>query len=318
MKYTFIQNNEGWINIGIACTLFNVSRSSYYEWKSTTNKRAARKTVLDKLVTQIKEEHRKSRGTYGSLKITKASRKRGINVNHKTVAKLMRLNGIKSSVRTKFNPQTTDSNHDKPIYDNLLKREFVVPHENYAWCSDITYIRTDEGWLYLATVMDLFANKIIGFATSANIDKNLVVKALSDALKARGYPRGVIVHTDRGSQYCSKVYRQLIKQNGLRGSMSRRANCWDNAVAENFFGLIKKEVINHLHFKTRSSAELVIFDYINGWYNPHRIHSKLGYLSPNEFEAVNKKQANSTLNHDDCCKKSQLFTKLTNQGAAMS
>lgn len=218
----------------------------------------------------------------------------------------------------KFNPQTTDSNHNKPIYENLLNREFVVPCANHSWCGDITYIRTDEGWLYLATVMDLYSSKIIGYATSARIDKWLVVKALSNALHARGYPRGVIVHTDRGSQYCSKVYRQLIKQNGLIGSMSRKGNCWDNAVAENFFGLIKKEMINHLHFATRNSAELVVFDYINGWYNSQRIHSKLGYMSPNEFEAVNHERVDAKFNSVKCCKKPKLLTKLINLATVMS
>ncbi len=137
-------------------------------------------------------------------------------------------------------------------------------------------------------------------------------------LQARGYPRGVIMHTDRGSNYCSKVYRNLIRQNSLVGSMSRKGNCWDNAVAKNFFSLIKKEVLNHLHFETRANAELVIFDYINGWYNPNRVHSKLGYMSPNEFEAVNSSQTETKLNSVKCCKKSQLLVELTNLVAAVS
>ena len=144
------------------------------------------------------------------------------------------------------------------------------------------------------------------------------MKALSNALQARGYPRGVIMHTDRGSNYCSKVYRNLIKQNSLVGSMSRKGNCWDNAVAENFFGLIKKEVLNHLHFETKTKAELVIFDYINGWYNPNRIHSKLGYMSPNEFGAANSNRTETKLNSVKCCKKPQLLVELTNLVTAMS
>lgn len=149
---------------------------------------------------------------------------------------------------------------------------------------DITYCATEQGWLYLATVIDLYSNKVIGYASSDKIDKWLVVKALSNALQSRNYPKGVIVHTDRGSQYCSHAYRNLIESNQLVGSMSRKGNCWDNAVAENFFGIIKREFLNHYRFDTLTSAKLGIFNYIDGWYNPHRSHSKLGYLSPDEFE----------------------------------
>ncbi len=259
-----------------------------------------------------------SRKTYGIVKITESLNQKDVEISHNTVAKIMKDAGLKSIVSKKFKPQTTDSNHIKPVYDNWLKREFTVPCANYAWCGDVTYIATNEGWLYLATIIDLYSNKVIGYATSSKIDRWLVVKVLSNALQARGYPRGVIMHTDRGSNYCSKVYRNLIKQNSLVGSMSRKGNCWDNAVAENFFGLIKKEVLNHLHFETRANAELVIFDYINGWYNPNRIHSKLGYMSPNEFEAANSSRTETKLNSVKCCKKSQLLVELTNLVAAMS
>jgi transposase InsO family protein len=254
------------------------------------------------LVLQIKDEFVRSRGVYGVLKITECLNKCGIDISHNTVSKLMQDNGLYSKVCKKFKAQTTDSDHDKPIYENMLNRKFTVPHENYAYVEDITYIHTAEGWLYLATVMDLYSNKIIGYATSPKIDKWLVVKALTNALKARCYPRGVIVHSDRGSQYCSKVYRSLIKQHGLIGSMSRKGNCWDNAVAENFFGLIKKECLNHTIFETRAMAELYVFDYINGWYNTVRIHSKLGYLSPDEFEAVNCKNGVVPFNSVKCVK----------------
>ena len=318
MKYTLIEQNEDWINIGTACQLLGVSRSSFYAWKANAELRTTKTIAAKQLLAVINHEFQNSRGTYGSLKIAEALRKQEIVVSHNTVAKSMKKAGLKSKTCKKFKPQQTDSDHDNPIYENHLQRQFVVPCANYAWCSDVTYIATDAGWLYLATVMDLYSNKIIGYATSDKIDRWLVVKALSNALEARGYPRGVIVHTDRGSTYCAKVYRKLIKQNGLIGSMSRKANCWDNAVAENFFGLIKREILNHFHFETRSHAELVIFDYINGWYNPNRIHSKLGYLSPNEFEAVNLSQTETNLNSVKCCKKPQLLVKLTNLVAAMS
>lgn len=318
MKYTLIQENKKWINIGSACKALGVSRYGYYSWKASAGKRKAGDEAVTKLLRLINTEFTNSRGTYGSVKISKSLLDRNIKVGHNKVAKVMKAAGLRSKVSRKFKPQTTDSNHNKPIYENWLNRQFKVPCANYAWCGDVTYIHTDEGWLYLATVVDLYSNKVIGYATSNRIDRWLVVKALSNALKARGYPRGVIVHTDRGSNYCSKVYRRLIKENGLVGSMSRKGNCWDNAVAENFFGLIKKEVLNHLQFKTRSHAELVIFDYINGWYNPNRIHSKLGYLSPNKFEEVNLDSANTKHDSVKCCKKPQLLVELTNLAAAMS
>ncbi len=318
MKYTLILENEEWLNIGSACKLFGVSRSGYYYWKANADKRAAEKAAVEQLLVFINAEFSKSRDTYGSVKITECLQQKGVKISHNSVAKVMKNAGLKSIVSKKFKPQTTDSNHVKPVYDNWLKREFVAPCMNYAWCGDVTYIATDEGWLYLATVIDLYSNKVIGYATSDKIDRWLVVKALSNALQARGYPRGVIMHTDRGSNYCSKVYRNLIKQNSLVGSMSRKGNCWDNAVAENFFGLIKKEALNHLHFETRAKAELAIFDYINGWYNPNRIHSKLGYMSPNEFEAGNHNQIKTKLNSVKCCKKSQLLVGLTNLVTAMS
>jgi putative transposase len=267
--------------------LLGVGRQQYYAWLHNGNKRNLRQEELDKLIAQIKAEHDNSNKIYGSRKITFELQKKSLKVGRNKVSRIMSNIGIKSKVCRKYKVCTTDSNHNLPIYENKLNREFTVTKQNYAWCSDITYCHTNEGWLYLATVIDLFSNKVIGYATSNKIDKWLVVKALSKALQARGYPQRVIAHTDRGSQYCSKQYRNLIKANKLIGSMSRKGNCWDNAVAENFFGLIKKEFLNHYTFETHASARLGIFNYINGWYNPHRSHSKLGYLSPDEFENKN-------------------------------
>jgi transposase InsO family protein len=195
----------------------------------------------------------------------------------------MHANAIRSIVNKKYKA-TTNSKHKLAVYDNILGRQFNVTKPNHAWVSDITYVATDEGWLYLATVLDLYSNKIIGYSMSDRINKQLVIDALTKALKARAYPSGVIIHSDRGSQYASNEYKSLIEKYDLIGSMSRKANCWDNAVAENFFGIIKKEYISQMKFTTREQAKLGIFDYIEAWYNPHRIHSKIGYLSPNEFE----------------------------------
>ena len=236
------------------------------------------------MISKVKSEYQRSDNTYGSRKISEELVKQEIKASKNKVAKVMSSQGLKSRTIRKYRVCTTDTNHCLPVYDNKLNRQFIVPYANYAWCGDITYCATEQGWLYLATVIDLYSNKVIGYASSDKIDKWLVVKALSNALQSRNYPKGVIVHTDRGSQYCSHAYRNLIESNQLVRSMSRKGNCWDNAVVENFFGIIKREFLNHYRFDTLTSAKLGIFNYIDGWYNPHRSHSKLGYLSPDEFE----------------------------------
>lgn len=287
MKYAWLANDQAKVNISLACSLLEISRTQYYAWLCNSVKRNLKQEERDLLITRIKAEHELSDKTYGSRKITKALDKDVIKAGRNKVSNIMQLEGIRSKVCKKYKVCTTDSNHRLPIYDNRLNRGFVVSRPNHSWCGDITFCATGNGWLYLATVIDLYSNKVIGYATSNKIDKCLVIKALSNALRERSYPTGVIMHTDRGSVYCSKLYRTLIQSSGLIGSMSRKGNCWDNAVAENFFGLIKREFLNHYEFETHISAKLGIFNYINGWYNPHRSHSKLGYLSPDEFEEKN-------------------------------
>jgi putative transposase len=230
----------------------------------------------------IKAVHVKSKQRYGSPKITKALKKNNVKCSQKAVSQLMNKNNIRSIVNKKFKA-TTNSKHNLAVFDNILNRQFIVSRPNFAWVSDITYVSTREGWLYLATVIDLYSNQVIGHAMSDRMTKQLVIDALKKALKLRNYPTGVIVHTDRGSQYASNAYKAVLNQHKLIGSMSRKGNCWDNAVAENFFGIIKKEYINLIKFDTRNQAKLGIFDYIEGWYNTQRIHSKLGYLTPKEF-----------------------------------
>ena len=287
MKYAWITKNRSNINVSLACKLLRISRTQYYAWLNNGDKRSLKQQELDILISQIRAEYELSDKTYGGRKIYKRLKVHNIKAGRNKVANIMQREGIKSNVCRKYKVCTTDSNHKLPIYENKLNRGFNVSRANYAWCGDITYCATGQGWLYLATVIDLYSNKVIGYATSAKIDKWLVIKALSNALRDRGYPRGVIMHTDRGFIYCSKLYLELIQSNGLIGSMSRKGNCWDNAVAENFFGLIKKEFLNHYKFETHTGARLGIFNYISGWYNPHRSHSKLGYLSPDEFEEKN-------------------------------
>jgi transposase InsO family protein len=278
----FINNNLSWINVELACDCLELTRSSYYDWIENMASRADRRLVVDKFVELIKTVHTNSKRRYGSIKITKKLKKNNVKCSQNLVAKLMKENNIISIVNKKFKA-TTNSKHNLAVFDNILNRQFIVPRPNYAWVSDITYISTGEGWLYLATVIDLYSNQVIGHAMSDRMTKQLVIDALEKALKARNYPTGVIVHTDRGSQYASNAYKAVLNQHKLIGSMSRKGNCWDNAVAENFFGIIKKEYINQTKFETRNQAKLGIFDYIEGWYNTQRIHSKLGYLTPLEF-----------------------------------
>ena len=279
----FIKNNLSWINIDIACKCLAITRSCYYAWVNNEDVRLNRNQTKQELLELIKLEYLKSKKRYGSTKITESLKNQGIIRNHKTIEKSMRENNIRSIVNKKYKA-TTNSKHTLGVFDNILDRQFNVTKANYAWVSDITYVATKEGWLYLATVIDLYSNKVIGYSMSDRINKQLVIDALNKALKARNYPANVIVHSDRGSQYASKAYKALLKRYKLIGSMSRKANCWDNAVAENFFGIIKKEYISQMSFITRAQAKLGIFDYIEAWYNPQRIHSKLGYLSPNIFE----------------------------------
>lgn len=279
----FIKNNLSWINITVACKILSLTRSCYYDWVNSEDMCLKRNRAKQVLLEQIKSEYLKSKKRYGSNKITESLKKRGIRHNHKTVEKIMHENNIRSIVNKKYKA-TTNSKHTLGVFDNILDRQFNVAKPNYAWVSDITYVATNEGWLYLATVIDLYSNKVIGYSMSDRMNKQLVIDALNKALKARNYPVNVIVHSDRGSQYASKAYKTLLTRYRLIGSMSRKANCWDNAVAENFFGIIKKEYINQIKFITRNQAKLGIFDYIETWYNSQRIHSKIGYLSPNEFE----------------------------------
>ncbi|HLX54446.1 MAG TPA: IS3 family transposase [Aquella sp.] len=221
----FIKDNLSWINVSVACKCLRVTRSCYYNWINNAGKRLERANKRQILVDQIKDEYTKSKKRYGSTKITKSLKSKGICVNHKTVEKLMRANNIKSVVNKKYKA-TTNSNHTLDVFDNILDRQFNVAKPNVAWVGDITYCATDEGWLYLATVLDLYSNKVIGYAMSKRINKELVINALRNALKARNYPINVIVHSDRGSQYASKAYKALLKEHGLIGSMSRKGNCW--------------------------------------------------------------------------------------------
>jgi len=239
------------------------------------------------LIEMIKPIFEIGRKTYGSRRIKKQLDKAGKNVSRRRIARLMREENLRCKTKRKFKA-TTDSKHNKPIAPNLLARQFEVNEANRYWVGDITYIPTDEGWLYLATVIDLYSRKIVGWSMSSNMRAELVNKALLMAIWQRKPPRGLMWHTDRGSQYASDSHVSIINQHHIVQSMSRKGNCWDNAVAESFFHTLKTELTHQCKFKTREEAKHVIFEYIEVFYNRIRIHSANDYLSPVEFETIQK------------------------------
>jgi putative transposase len=243
------------------------------------------------LLDKIKVIHEKSRKVYGSTKITKIINKENKEVvNHKRVERLMKENGLKSKVAKKFKA-TTNSKHSLPVAENILNRDFTVDKPNEKMVSDITYLWTDEGWVYIAGIMDLCGQKIVGLSMSERMTKDLVINALKSAYLRAGKPTGVLLHSDRGSQYCAKDYQKLIEKYGFVCSMSRKGNCWDNAPMEAFWGKMKYEWLVDKHFKTREEARAAVFEYVEIFYNRQRIHESNGYLTPDEYYKMKNNEA---------------------------
>jgi transposase InsO family protein len=240
------------------------------------------------LLKKIKKIHEDSRGNYGSPRIHKKLKRNGTHCNHKTVEKMMKENGIKARRKKRFKV-TTDSNHKLPVAENILDRQFQTKEKDQVWVSDITYVDTEEGWLYLAVFIDLYSRKVLGWSMSSWITAEFVLNAFRMAVAKRNGRVNPLVHSDRGSQYASDLLRAELELRSCIQSMSRKGNCWDNAVAESFFSTIKTELIHHETFKTKKEAEQKIFDYIEIFYNRQRIHSTLNYLTPEEFEMLDQK-----------------------------
>lgn len=267
------------------CRVFKVSRSSYYAWLKRPVSKTKQKNQL--LKQEIKNIFKTSRQRYGSPKITYELEKKGIKVSRPRVARLMRQMGLKSIIKRRFRVCTTDSNHNNPIAENLLDRNFTVEAPSKVWVSDITYIPIRQGWLYLTIVMDLFDRRIIGWSLSKTMRTiDTVIPAVNMAFYNRPTQSKLIFHSDRGVQYTSRENIKTLKEKNKNVilSMSRKGNCWDNAVAESFFKIIKSELIHHIKFHSASQARLAVFEFIEIWYNRKRSHQKLGYLSPLEFE----------------------------------
>jgi transposase InsO family protein len=267
--------------IELQCDALGVSRSGYYAWRGRPE--PARAKEDKKLVAEIKAAHKVGRGAYGSPRVYRELRANGRQVGRKRVERLMQQEGISARRKRRFR-RTTDSNHPDPIAPNILDRTFDVELPNTAWVTDVTYVWTHEGWLYLAAILDLFSRRVVGWATSANNDRALALDALARATATRKPAVGLLHHSDRGSVYASGDYGDALTAIGAVKSMSRKGNCWDNAVAESFFATIKGEMLDHEQYESRAEANSAIGDYIEAFYNTRRRHSSIGYVSPIEFE----------------------------------
>lgn len=261
--------------------MLEVSTSGYYAWRKQPDSHRKKENV--KLAAHIKAIYEESKQTYGSPRVYLELSDRGVRCGKNRVARLMRASGIQAKHKKKYKV-TTDSNHQLPVHENKLDRCFAVEAFNTVWAADLTYIWTREGWLYLAVLMDLFSRRIIGWSMQETMATRLVIDALKMGLGQRR-PRGEMLHhSDRGSQYASKDYQKLLEENGIVCSMSRKGNCWDNAVVESFFSTLKREWVQGKRYLSRAEARADIFHFIEIWYNRKRRHSTLGYLSPAEFE----------------------------------
>ena len=283
MRFRFIEENRAALPTERLCQIMNASPRGYRAYRSRPMSRRQRKDLI--VLAHIREQFRLSLGSYGRPRMTEELKELGLGVGHRRVGRLMRQNGI-SVVRTRKHKVTTDSNHKFNIAPNLLNRNFVADHPNQKWVVDIRYVWTQEGWLYLAVVLDLHSRRAIGWAVSNRMKRDLAIRALNMAIALRRPPRGCIHHSDRGSQYCSHDYQKLLRQHGFKVSMSCKGNCYDNAAMETFFKTIKAELIWRQSWQTRRAVEIANFEYINGFYNPRRRHSALGWKSPLAFERI--------------------------------
>jgi putative transposase len=281
VRYAFVAAHKREWPIGVMCGVLRVSRSGYYAWVDRPE--SDRDRDNRRLLVLIKSAHEKSHKTYGSPRIHHMLVKDGERCGEGRVAKLMSANGISAQERRKF-MATTESKHDHRVAENVLDRRFEVSEPNKVWGSDITYVCTGEGCLYLAGVLDLCSKSLVGWSMDERMESRLVIDALEMAYRRRCPDLGLLHHSDRGSQYASAAYREKLNDYGMQISMSRKGDCWDNAVVESFFATLKRELIHRRKFRTREEARRAIFDYIEVFYNRERLHSSLGYMSPAEYE----------------------------------
>ncbi len=281
MKYAFITQHKNAWPITLQCSVLGVSRNGYYHYQQKGEKPTD--PEHEELLEFVKELAEATDNTYGSRRMKKALNALGFPVSRDKARKLMNEAGVRAKQWRKYKV-TTNSNHKQPVFDNLLKRDFDVAQPDQVYAADVTYIWTREGWLYLAVVIDLCTRKVVGWSMSSRMKAQLVCDALQMALWRRKPKAGLIHHSDRGSQYASKAFKRLLKAHGIRGSMSRKGDCWDNAVVESFFGSLKQERVQWRNYQARYEAQQDILDYISMFYNSERLHSYLNYMSPNDFE----------------------------------
>jgi putative transposase len=283
VKFAFVSEEQVAFPIAVTCRVLGVSTSGYYAWKERPTSLRTRRDA--ELGTRIRVAHGASFGRYGSPRVHAELRASGEKVGRKRVARIMKEAGLAGRMRRRFR-KTTDSNHSFPIAPNVLERDFCTAAPNQAWVTDITYLWTREGWLYLAVMLDLFSRRVVSWATSASVDRHLALTALRAAVRDRRPGADLVHHSDRGSTYASGDYRGALESHGIECSMSRKGDCWDNAVAESFFATLKREVEEIDRLESHAQANAVLADYIDRFYNFQRRHSTIGYRSPVEFELM--------------------------------
>ena len=283
MKFAFIKEQLSGFAVDVCCGVLEVSRSGYYAWLNRPP--SVRAWRREELAEKIRRVHEQNRKVYGSPRVCQALWAQGESVCENTVADIMQERQIRARGKKKFVPRTTDSCHQQPVMTNVLDRQFDAKLPNQKWAADITYIPTEQGWLYLAGVIDLCSRKIVGWSMADHMQVELVSDALKMAIARRRPGEGLLHHSDRGIQYASEDYMYLLQTHEMQISMSGKGNCWDNAVMESFWSTLKTELVNHEHYATHAQARASIFEYIEVFYNRKRIHSMLGYVSPEAFEA---------------------------------
>jgi transposase InsO family protein len=284
VRYACIERHRVEFEVSLMCRVLEVTRSGFYSWRGREPSARARKE--ERLRVEVRAIHRTSRGRYGSPRVHAELQARGEQVSRRRVARLMRQEGLRGKKRRRFRV-TTNSDHTYPVADNVLNRKFAIKQvsgPDRAWAADITYVPTREGWLYLAIVLDLASRLVVGWSMGETLETSLAVDALETALQRRRPGEGLLHHSDRGVQYASNEYRALLEGQDAVVSMSRRGNCWDNAVAESFFATVEIELIQDEDWHTRNEARAAIFEFIEVWYNRQRRHSSLEYLTPAEFD----------------------------------
>lgn len=281
MRYQFIRAEKANYPVTILCGVMQVARSGYYAWQERP--KSVRPHENEKLILLVRLIHGRSRGTYGTRRIARALKSHGVPCGRARARTLMALAGVYVKQRRRFKV-TTDSRHNLPAAENLISRNFEAQEPNRMWVSDITYIWTAEGWIYLAIILDLFSRRVVGWAISKRLGEELVMDAFNMALWRRRPDEGLILHSDRGSQYSSRSFQRLLKNCGALSSMSSKGDCFDNAPAESFFGSLKTEWVFNQNYRTREEAKRDLIDYLEMFYNSERLHSYLDYVSPKQFE----------------------------------